>query len=165
MLLHSPYLQYYEYLVKYGKEMIEIQNLDQKFKGIKKKPLIRIAEFVLQEEGAGDDIEISVVFIESDEMRRINKQYRHKDKPTDVLSFGEIRYFYDPDKFILPEILICPEEVSKNAQEYGVSFEEELAKVLIHGILHLLGFDHERGDKEEEEMLNKQEKYLSIFFK
>ncbi len=145
--------------------MIEIQNLDQKFKGIKEKPLIRIAEFVLHEEGVDDDIEISVVFIESDEMRQINNQYRHKDKSTDVLSFGEIKDFYDPDKFILPEILICSEEVSKNAQEYGVSFEEELAKVLIHGILHLLGFDHERGDKEEEEMLNKQEKYLSIFFK
>jgi len=143
--------------------MIEIQNLDQKFKGIKEKPLIRIAEFVLHEEGVDDDIEISVVFIESDEMRQINNQYRHKDKSTDVLSFGEIKDFYDPDKFILPEILICSEEVSKNAQEYGVSFEEELAKVLIHGVLHLLGFDHEKGDKEEEEMLSKQENYLSIF--
>ena len=64
-------------------------------------------------------------------------------------------------KDYLGEIVICPEIVKENAKKYGIEEEHEMIKVFIHGILHLLGYDHEKTEKEAEKMESKQEKYLS----
>lgn len=145
--------------------MIEIQNLNPKYKKIDKKFLTECAEAVLKKEKIKESIEISVVIVVPEEIQLLNRQYRKKDKATDVLSFGSIKDFYSEKDFTLPEIIICPEEVESNAAEFGISFEKELANVLIHGILHLLDFNHEKGGEEEKKMFEKQDKYLSLFFK
>ena len=61
----------------------------------------------------------------------------------------------------LGEILICPQEVKKNAKKYGLTFKKELARVLIHGILHLFGYEHEENERSAEKMRKKEEIYFS----
>ena len=128
--------------------MIEINNLT--ISAVDKKFLKRVAKIVLK----GKDIEevgLSIVLTGEKRMRKLNKKYRGKNKITDVLSFGEG----------LNEIVICLSEVKKNAKKYNIAFKKELAQVLIHGILHLLGYEHEKGKKEAKKMEKKQEYYLS----
>lgn len=114
----------------------------------------KVAKKVLKAEKKEDSV-LSIIFVKSTEMRKLNLEYRKKNQPTDVLSFPESS---DGENY-LGEILICIPEVRKNARIYNQEFEEELKRVLIHGILHLLGYDHERkGDKM---IIKKQENYLS----
>jgi probable rRNA maturation factor len=97
-----------------------------------------------------DPYEISIVFTDKSEIKKINREYRNIDKVTDVISFafseGEGAQFAP---FLLGDIFICPEVVADHAVKFGTAFENELAFVVVHGVLHLLGFDHNRkGDRE-----------------
>lgn len=132
------------------KKMIEINNASAKFRNIDKSFLKKIARSILLKEYPKKDIELSIVLVDSKTIRALNRKCRKKDKATDVLSFGSA-------KEELPEIVICPEEVEKNAKE---SFKKELAKVLIHGILHIMGYEHEKKESEAKIMFKKQEEYL-----
>ena len=85
---------------------------------------------------------LSVVFVRSREMCSINSQYRGKDYATDVLSFAYEGVREDDMPFI-GEILIAPEVAVRQAVRYGTAPEKEIRKLLVHGILHLLGYDHE----------------------
>ena len=86
--------------------------------------------------------ELSVVFLRSDEMRSINQRFRGRDYATDVLSFSYANAENEGIHFI-GEILIVPEIAAGNAACYGDTLETELRKLLVHGTLHLLGYDHE----------------------
>jgi len=130
--------------------MIEINNLSRKYRRLDKGFLKKTAEKVLKGEKIKTKKEISIAIVDSLEIKKLNKQYRKKNKPTDVLSFGKI----DSD---ISEIVICPEEVEKN----GDDFKKEMAEVVIHGMLHLLGHDHEKKKSEAGAMFKKQEEYLS----
>lgn len=77
--------------------------------------------------------ELSVAFVSESEMRRLNKQWRGKDKVTDVLSFEDVG-----------EILICYPQARRQAAELGHSTRDELVFLLVHGVLHVFGYDHER---------------------
>ncbi|OIP75923.1 rRNA maturation RNase YbeY [bacterium (Candidatus Gribaldobacteria) CG_4_9_14_3_um_filter_36_15] len=121
--------------------MIEIRNLTGNL--INEDFIKEISRKVLREEkkpaqskalGRAGKENISLAFIGSGRMRELNKRYRGENRVTDVLIFGED----------LKEIVICLREVKKNAKRYETTFEKELARVLIHGILHLLGYDHEK---------------------
>ena len=102
------------------------------------------------------DKEVSVIFVNSEEIHEMNKQYRDIDRPTDVLSFEE----YEDD--YLGEIFICEEKVYEQAISYNHSNEREFAFLLTHGLLHLLGYDH--IEKEDEEvMFKKQDEILNEF--
>lgn len=95
---------------------------------------------------------LTLVFLEPSESKKINFQYRKKNKATDVLSFSGL----DPESY--GELLICPEVLKRQAKEHGLSFRDELAYVVLHGILHLLGFEHECGGEKEKEMFDLQDK-------
>jgi len=126
--------------------MIEINNLTNF--AVDKKLLKGVAKKVLK--GENREIEnISIAFVSSDEIKKLNQKYRKKNKATDVLSFGKTLDF----KSDTAEIIICPEVVKKN--------KDKLEKMVIHGVLHILGYDHEKTKKQAEEMEKKQEKYLS----
>ena len=102
--------------------------------------MIGVLEKVLEGEGFRKEGELSVAFVGTKRMRGLNKKYRGKDKATDVLSFGA----REGEKgAILGEIVICPDEVAKNSKKFSDSFEKELALCLIHGLLHILGYEHE----------------------
>lgn len=128
--------------------MIEINNLTTT--SIDEDFLKGVAEKVLKGENR-KEAGISIVFVGQGRMRKLNKKYRRKNRVTDVLAFGEG----------LNEIVICLREVKKNAKRHDSTFEKELARVLIHGLLHLLGYDHEKSEKEAKIMEKKQEYYLS----
>jgi len=135
--------------------MIEVNNLTAYT--IDKKFLRKISEKIFKKEhikGRLEKKDLSVALIGQKRIKELNKIYRKKDQPTDVLAFK--------DNESLGEIIICPAQVRKNAKRFNSSFKKELARVLIHGFLHLLGYDHEKGGKEEKKMRKKEEYYLNI---
>ncbi|MFH1509735.1 MAG: rRNA maturation RNase YbeY [Candidatus Nealsonbacteria bacterium] len=121
--------------------MIEINNLSKKKIDI--GFLKKIGENVLKEEKRSD-LEISGALIGQSDIKEINKKYRRKNKPTDVLSF-----LYGGSG----EILICLDMVKGG--------KEGLSRVFIHGLLHVLGYDHEKTQKEAKAMEQKENYYLS----
>lgn len=106
---------------------------------------------------------VSLSLVTAEEIRQLNQQYRGKDKNTDVLSFPIDEQFQLEEEKILGDIVISTEAAIEQAKEYDHSVEREIAYLFIHGLLHLLGYDHlESGDKEnmrkvEEEILTQLE--------
>jgi probable rRNA maturation factor len=95
--------------------------------------------------------ELGVVFVEEDDMRVLNSSYRRKHYATDVLSFPM-------EMPVLGEIVLCPEVIVKQAVEHELHFSEEFAYLFLHGVLHLLGYDHEQDVTDAEKMFAIQDK-------
>ncbi|WP_223144560.1 rRNA maturation RNase YbeY [Deferribacter autotrophicus] len=105
-----------------------------------------------------DFAEISIVLCDNDEIREINKQFRGMDNPTDVLSFP-----MNEDEIsdgMLGDIVISIDKAKEFSSEHGFPLDREVSFLYIHGLLHLLGFDHERSKQSEEEMFDLQEGIL-----
>tara|TARA_Y100000310_G_C20622124_1_gene783940 strand:+ start:247 stop:639 length:393 start_codon:yes stop_codon:yes gene_type:complete len=119
---------------------------------ISEKQLMGLAELVLKKEKKKDK-DLSVVFVGQGKMREFNKSYRGKDEATNVLSFpgGE---------FSLGEIVLCPSVIKKDALEYKISFQGAISWMFVHGLLHLLGYDHKTA-KAGKAMSQKEQRYLS----
>ena len=118
----------------------------------------------LLEEFECGDRSCSLLICDNSFIQQLNQQYRQKNYSTDVLSFA----FDDDSEFIiqgssLGDIVISSETALSQSQEFEVSYEEEFARLTIHGLLHLLGFDHELGDEEEKEMFELQDYYMQKF--
>ena len=124
--------------------------------------LYELLAFALKREKL-DNVEFNVIFVDSNTIHDINKTYRNVDKVTDVISFAlEDNKTIELDHRLLGDIYICVERAEEQAKEYGHSFLRELAFLTIHGLLHLLGYDH--MEKEEEKiMFQKQEDILNEF--
>lgn len=142
--------------------MLKINNLtsndlDQEF-------LKEVAQTVL--EGENRQGEISLALVGESRIRKLNKRYRGKNKVTDVLAFPEQEVKIEKFKIGpkeetkgLGEVVICLKRVKKNARRNDTEVKKELTLVLIHGILHLLGYAH-REDEEAQQMEQKQQQYL-----
>ena len=122
----------------------------------------------LELEGLSDErVEISVTFVESEEIRSLNREYRDNDKVTDVLSFpqfDDLNEIPDFGEICLGDVVICKERAEEQAEEFGHSFEREIIYLFTHSILHLLGYDHMEDD-EKKEMRQREEEvmeYLGI---
>jgi len=147
--------------------MIEINNLTSF--AVDKKFLSTVAKNVLIAENREME-SLSVAFVDADEIKKLNKKFRKKNKATDVLSFGNVSSFkFQVSREGLGEVVICPKVVEENSKirrpADGNDFDKELAKILIHGILHLLGYDHEKTKDERIKMEEKEKNYLSALFK
>ncbi len=126
------------------------------------KDLYKLLEFALKREKL-DNVEFNVIFVDSDTIHNINKTYRNVDRVTDVISFAlEDNETIKLDHRLLGDIYICIERAKEQAQEYGHSFKRELSFLTIHGLLHLLGYDHMEPE-EEKVMFQKQEDILNEF--
>lgn len=109
-----------------------------------------------------DNAIFSVVFVDEKEIQEINKEYRNIDKITDVISFAfedNAKLVYN-DFRVLGDIYICIPRMIEQAKEYGHSEKRELAFLTVHGLLHLLGYDHQT-EEEEKEMFALQELVLN----
>ena len=106
--------------------------------------------------GIKEDIELSLILVDINEIHNINKEYRGIDRPTDVISF--CLEDEEDDKY-LGDIFVCIEKVYEQSKEYNHSNEREFAFLVVHGILHLLGYDH-MNKEDEEKMFTKQEELL-----
>lgn len=110
----------------------------------------RLAGFVLDREEAPVYAELSIAIVDLSEMTDLNSTYRGAEGPTDVLSFAcdDLCAATEPDEPVtLGDVVIAPEVAEAQAEEYGHTVEEELNLLLVHGVLHLLGYDHE-GDED-----------------
>ena len=103
------------------------------------------------EELESERCEISVTFVDMEEIHELNKEYRDVDRPTDVLSFPQ---FYDLEEEIpevgeicLGDVVICKDKAAEQAEEFGHSFEREIIYLFVHSVLHLLGYDHMEDDE------------------
>lgn len=95
--------------------------------------------------------ELTLVFLDKKPAQKINMEFRGKDYATDVLSFDSM----EPTS--LGELVLCPEVLKRQAKEHGLTFQKELGYMLLHGILHLLGYDHETSEKDAKEMFDLQD--------
>jgi len=147
-------------------EEIEIF-VEEEFQGVVDEGWVRrIAQTVLKAEGVAHPYEVSLVFTDSETVQQLNRDYRGVDEPTDVLAFCMLSQKEVDDSFALPpdevtrlgEVIISYPQAIEQAREQGHSPERELALLIIHGILHLLGYDHE--EPEEEDEMRRREKEL-----
>lgn len=124
--------------------------------------LNKLLEFTLEKEKL-NNVEFNVIFINEKTIQDINKNYRNIDDVTDVISFAlEDTKTIELDHRLLGDIYICIERAKQQAIDYKHSFLRELSFLTIHGLLHLLGYDHTEA-KEEKEMFDKQEEILNEF--
>ena len=98
-----------------------------------------------------------IAFISSLEIKKLNKRYLKKNRPTDILSFSPI----EDNSF--GELVLCAEKIKEQAKELKSSFEEETSYLLLHGLLHLLGYHHEKGGAEAKKMYQIQDEIFSLF--
>jgi probable rRNA maturation factor len=111
--------------------------------------------------------EVSVTFVTNEEIQELNRTYRDKDQPTDVLSFPmyeaeevDIEVFDESEPLLLGDVVISVPKAKEQAEQYGHSFQRELGFLLVHGFLHLLGYDHQ-DEKAEKNMFAHQEDILA----
>ncbi len=134
---------------------------------------IELVEKLLQHAAKVENIEegseVSITFVTNEAIHEINREYRDKDQPTDVISFaleemgeGEVQIIGEGIPRILGDIIISTDRTREQAEEYGHSFERELGFLAVHGFLHLLGYDH-MTEQDEKEMFGKQDEILSSF--
>lgn len=117
--------------------------------------LRRAVNAALDYEGYTENTEVSITLTDDAGIHRLNRQHRHIDRPTDVLSFPM------EEKHLLGDIVISLERARAQAGEYGHSFARETAFLCVHSVLHLLGYDHERSPEEEKDMFARQEAVLA----
>lgn len=139
----------------------------------------KICDFALSEEGMVLPYQISLLFVNDEEIRDINLETRNIDRATDVLSFPMLDYeegkvykdiytnfefdetFKDGEELVLGDMVLSLERALEQSKEYGHSYEREVCYLVVHSILHLLGYDHMEEEekmimrKREEEILNK----------
>ena len=121
------------------------------------EPLVGLAELVLAEQQIPHDAEMSVLLVTAEQITEYNERFMSKSGPTDVLSFPIVdlvpgerpRRMPNGPPTAIGVVFICPEVVRANAETSGVRFEDEMALMVVHGILHLLGFDHQADDEAE----------------
>ena len=131
------------------------------------KLIKEVVSRVLEEEKVLPKVDVYITLTNNEEIHKINKEYRDVDRPTDVLSFP----MYERDEIaglkndtndeiekILGDIIVSIEKVREQAEEYGHSFERELAYLVTHGMLHLLGYDH--MIEEEKTVMRKREEEI-----
>lgn len=136
----------------------EVENFENNYE----QDFTAIIEQALKTLGIEDDVEVSCVLVDDERIHEINREYRHIDRSTDVISFA----MEDNDQFYvegmprtLGDIFISVDHAKKQAEEYGHSLRREMCFLFTHGILHLLGYDH-MTDEQEKEMFGLQDEIL-----
>lgn len=130
---------------------------DEQSEKIGLSELRSLAEIVLREEGYSDDTEVTILLINEEEMSGYNERFLSRSGPTDVLAFpvedllpGVVPEF-DPQgpPLMIGDVIVAPAYIRRQAIEHDVSFEDEMALMVTHGVLHLIGYDHVKEDDAE----------------
>ena len=136
---------------------ISVHNLNKKSR-LNYTSLRKLAETILEKEKTR--AAVNLIFANDSYMKKLNSKFRGKNKTTDVLSFP-LESELKRDSVFLGEVYVSLEQARRQAKEYGVSLHKELQCLVAHGVLHLLGYDHQTK-KEASEMRKKEEKYLKL---
>jgi len=145
-----------------GDKEIEVVNR-QRLCAVDREVVVKLARAALDRIGH-QDAALTITFIRDRAMRRLNRDYRGIDKPTDVLSFT----YHEGEEIVAPEmesrhlgdVVISVETAGRYARELGLTFDREIAHLVIHGALHLAGYDHETDDGEMNKIEGKLRKEL-----
>ena len=133
----------------------------QKRQRVSPEEVRRTAEKILSGLGCHDK-ELSILLVDDDEIRQLNRQYLSRDHPTNVLSFamgeGEDK---DLHPYLLGDVVISTETAQRETVQRDITLREEMARLLVHGILHLLGYEHERVPNEAAKMQAKESEILA----
>ncbi len=144
--------------------------------------LVRLAKAVLAAQGVKPDSELSMLFVDEEAMAELNKRFLGKEGPTDVLAFpidddDVVEGGRSPDSLgpgagvdfentdppnLLGDVVVCPAVAARNAPDHAGTYEDEMALLVVHGILHILGMDH--VDNEEAEAMEQRERELLELF-
>ncbi|MCL4536654.1 MAG: rRNA maturation RNase YbeY [Nitrospirae bacterium] len=155
-----------EIIIKNSQRLIRINR--QRIESILKKALKHLAHSHPRKcYGFLESAEVSVLFVNDTKMRELNRQYRGKDKTTDVLSFPQIKRFerfeqLELSPIPLGDIVINLHQAKRQAKEHGLSFYDEVSWLLIHGLLHLLGYDHEKSKYQARKMREMERELLEV---
>ena len=129
----------------------------------------RVITFAARKQMVEAHSEVSITFVSNERIQEINREYRDKDKPTDVISFameelgeGEMELIGADMPRVLGDIIISIPKAIEQAEEYGHSFLRELGFLAVHGFLYLLGYDH-MTEEEEKEMFTRQKEILDEY--
>ena len=121
-----------------------------------------MAEWILSDLGCSSESELSILLVDDDEIQCLNREYLCRDRPTNVLAFamreGEDQHL---NPALLGDVVVSTETAKREALQRDVTFEEEMALLLVHGILHLLGYDHENDPAAAAKMEAKEEEVLT----
>ena len=131
--------------------------------------LRRAVDATLAYEQYGNPCEVSITLTDNEKIHALNKQYREVDKPTDVLSFPLLDFegegcepVADEPMVSLGDIVISLERAAEQAEEYGHSFDREVAFLCVHSMLHLLGYDHELSEDDDADMRDRQRAIMEM---
>jgi probable rRNA maturation factor len=152
-----------------NKLMIDLVDETNQLSAQQMEEIEKLLNFAAEKETVEDNSEVSVTFVSNERIHEINREYREKDAPTDVISFameelgeGEIKMIGAEQPRVLGDIIISVPKAEEQATEYGHSFIRELGFLSVHGFLHLLGYDHmEKAD--EEKMFSRQKELLDDY--
>ncbi len=119
---------------------------------IKDIPLEALSLFVMKEMDCPESSDVTITFVSDDRIHELNRDYRGIDRPTDVLSFEcdnvpfEGEAFDEAYEYELGDIIIAVDVAERQTREYGTTLEQELTLLTVHGLLHLMGYDHIEDD-------------------
>jgi len=146
-----------------NKDQVDVQMAPRFARKVDAELLRRVTAETLRREGVEGGMALSVVITDDEAMRELNRQFRHVDAPTDVLAFGsgeEGDFVTAPEEpAYLGDVIISYPRAVAQAEEYGHSVDRELALLTVHGLLHLLGYDHV-AEAERTEMWARQNEIL-----
>ncbi|WP_419956108.1 rRNA maturation RNase YbeY [Neobacillus niacini] len=152
-----------------NKLMIDLVDETNQLSDEQMQDIETLLNFAADKENVEDNSEVSVTFVSNERIHEINREYRDKDAPTDVISFameelgeGEIELIGEELPRVLGDIIISIPKAEEQAKEYGHSFIRELGFLSVHGFLHLLGYDHMEKE-EEEKMFSRQKEILDEY--
>jgi probable rRNA maturation factor len=160
--------------------MIYVDNRQDKLESSNEliEKLTSVIEFALKEEEVNIKCEVSLVFVDNDEIKEINNETRGIDKETDVLSFPMLEYEnkkvfkemyksykfsqsdFDGDELVLGDIVLSLEKALEQSKEFNHSYEREASYLVVHSVLHLLGYDH-MEEEERKVMRSREEEILN----
>lgn len=152
-----------------SKLMIDLVDETNELSAEQIEEIERLLNFAAENENVDDNSEVSVTFVTNERIHEINREYREKDAPTDVISFameelgeGEVALTGVGIPRVLGDIIISVAKAKEQAEDYGHSFIRELGFLAVHGFLHLLGYDH-MNDVDEEKMFTRQKEILTEY--
>ncbi len=125
--------------------MIDVINLQRKVK-LDRDAFRTFSKLVAESVSEASGRNFSIAFISDSRMKQLNDLFRGKNTTTDVLSFPHEPDEFDPDKTNLGDIVISAQQAEKQAAENGLTLEGEIKQLILHGLLHLCGYDHETDD-------------------
>ncbi len=124
------------------------------------KKLERVVAYALEYEQYERSCTVGVSFVDEERIHSLNKEFRDVDRVTDVLSFPDGTVNPEDGEEFLGDVIICAKRALEQAKEYGHSEEREFSFLCAHSVLHLLGYDHETGEQDEQIMFKKQSEIL-----